>query len=208
MDKNKIIIIALIAIIAALLVGFVAMMPNTNKEDTKLAFKGNTTIADGDSIKIKLTDDNGTALVNQEVNITIIDDKSRSDYHSVVTDDKGVGKLEIHKDAGKYTIAANYGGNEKYNGCNATEKITVEEEVVEEPVAQQQTQSSQSAQSTQTSSSSSPYKYSIDNLPPSNDPYPETNRFQEGDYVYQDYEDGYRSVVNLKTGERTSGGFR
>ena len=208
MDKNKIIILALIAIIAALLVGFVAMMPNTNKEDTKLTFEGNSTIADGDSIKIKLTDDNGTGLANKEVSMAITDENNTSNQHSVITDKNGVGTLKIDKNAGNYTITANYSGDENYTGCNATKKITVEEEVVEEPVAQQQTQSSQSAQSTQTSSSSSPYKYSIDNLPPSNDPYPETNRFQEGDYVYQDYEDGYRSVVNLKTGERTSGGFR
>ena len=147
MDKNKIIILALIAIIAALLVGFVAMMPNTNKQDTKLTFKSNSTIANGDSIKIKLTDDNGTKLVNQELNITIIDDKSRSDYYSVLTDDKGKGTLEIHKDAGDYTIAANYGGNEKYNGCNATKKITVEEEVVVEESASSSSNSNSQSES-------------------------------------------------------------
>ena len=205
MDKNKIIILALIVIIAALLVGFVAMMPNTNKQDTKLTFEGNSTITVDDSIKIKLTDDNGTGLVNKEVNITFIDDKNRSDYRSVVTDENGVGTLEPYDSAGNYTVVANYGGNEVYNGCNATKKITIEEIVVEEQVSQQ---SAQSSQSTQTSSSSSSYKYSIDNLPPSNDPYPETGRRQYGDYVYQDYEDGYRSIVDLRTGERTSGGFR
>ena len=202
MDKNKIIILVLIAIIAALLVGLVAMMPNLNKHDTKLAFEGNSTIANGDSIKIKLTDDNGTKLANKEVNIAITDENSTSDYHSVVTDKNGVGTLKIDKSAGDYTLTAKYDGDENYTGCNATKKITVEEEVVEEQVAQQSTQSAQ------TSSSSSPYKYSIDNLPPSNDPYPETNRVQYGDYVYQDYEDGYRSIVDLRTGERRSGGFR
>ena len=202
MDKNKIIILALIAIIAALLVGLAAMMPNLNKHDTKLAFEGNSTIANGDSIKIKLTDDNGTQLANKEVNIAITDENSTSDYHSVVTDKNGVGTLKIDKSAGDYTLTANYGGDENYTGCNATKQITVEEEVVEEQVAQQSTQSAQ------TSSSSSSHKYSIDNLPPSNDPYPETNRVQYGDYVYQDYEDGYRSIVDLRTGERRSGGFR
>ncbi len=208
MDKNKIIILALIVIIAALLVGLVAMMPNTNKQNTKLTFESNSTITVEDSLKIKLTDDNGTGLVNKEVNITFIDDKNRSDFRSVVTDDKGVGTLEPYENAGNYTITANYGGNEVYNGCNATKKITIEEVAVEEQVAQQSTQSSQSSQSSQASSSSSEYKYSIDNLPPSNDPYPETGRRQYGDYVYQDYEDGYRSIVDLRTGERTSGGFR
>lgn len=202
MDKNKIIILALIVIIAALLVAIVAMMPNLNKQDTKLTIKGNSTIAEGDSIKIKLTDDNGTKLANAKVNIVITDEESTSDYHSVVTDSKGIGTLKLDKSAGNYTITANYGGDENYTGCNATKKITIEEKVVEQAPVQQSTQSAQS------SSSSSPYKYSIDNLPPSNDPYPETNRVQYGDYVYQDYEDGYRSIVDLRTGERTSGGWR
>ncbi|AMD17140.1 hypothetical protein TL18_03355 [Methanobrevibacter sp. YE315] len=202
MEKNKIIIIALIAVIIALLVGIVAMMPNTNKQDTKLIFEGNSTIAEGDSIKIKLIDNNGAELSNKEVNITVTDETKTSDYHSVVTDEKGVGTLKLDKSAGNYTIAANYGGNENYNGCNATKKITIEGKVVEEQASQQSTQS------TQSSSSSSSSKYSIDNLPPSNDPYPETRRYQEGDYVIQEYEDGYASVVDLRTGERTSGGFR
>ena len=147
MDKNKVIILALIAIIAVLLVGFAAMMPNTNRQDTKLTFKCNDTLTEGDSVKIKLTDNNGIELANQEVNITIIDDKNRSDYHSVVTDDDGVGSLEIDKSAGNYTIAANYGGNENYNGCNATEKITIEEQVVEDI----QSESSNSYSSSQNS---------------------------------------------------------
>ena len=135
MDKNKIIILALIAIIAALLVGLAAMMPNLNKHDTKLAFEGNSTIANGDSIKIKLTDDNGTQLANKEVNIAITDENSTSDYHSVVTDKNGVGTLKIDKSAGEYTLTANYGGDENYTGCNATKKITVEEKVVESQTA-------------------------------------------------------------------------
>ncbi|WP_405290294.1 hypothetical protein [Methanobrevibacter sp.] len=39
MDKNKMIILALIVIIAALLVGMVAMMPNMSKQNTILKFK-------------------------------------------------------------------------------------------------------------------------------------------------------------------------
>lgn len=145
MERNNIIIIALIAIIIALLVvGAVTIMPDLNKHDTKLIFKNNSTITEGDSIKIKLTDDNGTALVNQAVNVTITDENKSSDYHSVVTDEKGVGTLEIDKSAGNYSIMVMYGGNENYSGCNATQKITIEEEVVEEPVIQQ-TQSSSSS---------------------------------------------------------------
>ena len=136
MEKNKIIIIALIAIIAALLVGIFAMMPNTNKEDTKLTFEGNSTITEGDSIKIKLTDANGTAIANQTVNVTVTDKDNSTDYHSVVTNADGIGTLNLDKSAGEYEVTINYSGNDGYNGCNATQKITIKEEVVEAEVTE------------------------------------------------------------------------
>ena len=135
MDKNKMIILALIIVIAALLVGMAAMMmPNMGKQDTKLKFKSNSTLTKGDSLKIKLTDANGTAIANQTVNVTIKDKDGVSDYHSVETNKNGVGTLKMDKDVGKYNVTIIYGGNNKYNGCNVTKKITVEEKVAEAQV--------------------------------------------------------------------------
>ena len=147
MEKNQIIIIALIVVIVALLVGMAAMlMPNMSKQDTQLKFKSNSTLTEGDSLKIKLTDANGTAIANQTVNVTITDKNNASDNHSVVTNEKGVGTLKLDKNAGEYTVTVIYNGNDKYNACNATKKITVEEEVVEtEPEIHQSTQSSGSS---------------------------------------------------------------
>lgn len=135
MEKNRIIIIALIVIIVALLVGLAAMMvPNMGKQDSKLTFKGNSTLVQGDSLKIKLTDANGTAIANQTVNVTITNKDGTVDYHSVVTNAKGVGTLKVDKDAGKYDVTIMYGGSDNYNGCNATKKITIEEKVAEATV--------------------------------------------------------------------------
>ncbi|MBE6508098.1 MAG: hypothetical protein E7Z77_01660 [Methanobrevibacter sp.] len=142
MDRNMIMIVALIAVIAALLVGIFAMMPNMTKQDTKLTFESNATLTEGDSIKIKLTDANGTAIANQTVNVTVTDKNNTCDYHSVVTDGDGVGKLKLDKDSGEYAVTISYGGNDKYNGCNASEKITVKEEVVEAQPASTSTTSS------------------------------------------------------------------
>ena len=145
MDKNKIIIGVLIVVIIALLIGIFAVMPNLeSKHDTNLTFKCKSTVTEGDSIKVKLTDANGTAIANQTVNVTIEDKDKFSDYHSVVTNDKGVGKVKMDKNPGKYVITISYSGDDKYNGCNATKKITIEEEVVE-------------AEPTSSSSSSSDY---------------------------------------------------
>ena len=163
MDKNKMIILALIVVIAALLVGMAAMMmPNMGKQDTKLKFKSNSTLTEGDSLKVKLTDANGTAIANQTVNI-IITNKNKSTDHSVVTNEKGVGTLKMDKDSGKYNVTVSYGGNDKYKGCNVTKKITIEEKVAEATVSETSAQSSQSGgSSTHTIIGEDGYYYTVD----------------------------------------------
>lgn len=158
MDRNKIIILALIVIIAALLVGVAAMMiPNLTKQDTMLKFKGKSTINEGGSIKIMLVDSDGSTLAGQTVNVTVTDKHNSSDYHSVETDENGIGKLKLDKDAGKYTVTINYGGSEKYNGCNNSKNIKIKEKAVE-------AESSSSSSST-SSSSQSAYAYKSDGTP-------------------------------------------
>lgn len=131
MEKNKLIIIALLVIIAALLVGIFALMPNFAKTDSKLEIIGNDTINEGDNLQIKLTDTNGTALANQTINITITDKNQTKDYQSVVTNDEGIGELKLEKDAGEYNVTISYDGNDSYKGCIATKNVTIKEEVVE-----------------------------------------------------------------------------
>ncbi|WP_405290295.1 hypothetical protein [Methanobrevibacter sp.] len=58
--------------------------------------------------------------------------------------------MKLDKNAGKYNVTISYGGNDKYNGCNATKKITIEEMVVE----------AQSTHSSGSSSSSEPQYFS------------------------------------------------
>lgn len=130
-NRNKIIILALVVVIGALLVGIFASMPNFSKQATNLTFKCNSTINEGDSIRIQLTDANGTGIANQTVNITVMDKDKSTDHHSVVTNAKGVGTLNIDKSAGNYIITVKYDGNGNYAGCNATKNIKIEQKVVE-----------------------------------------------------------------------------
>ena len=139
--KHKIIILVLIIIIVALLAGILISMPNLNKQDSNLTFESKTTLIEGDYLQIKLTDANGTALANQTVNVTITDKDNSNSYYSVVTDDDGIGKLKLDKDAGNYIVAINYGGNGNYNGCNASEQISIEEDISEAEVTSSSTDS-------------------------------------------------------------------
>lgn len=155
MDKNKIIIIALIVIILALAIGIFASMNGHAKEDTKLTITSNSTLYEGDSIKVKLTDLNKTPLSNQTINVTLTDDNQTSSYYSVVTNEKGIGTLKLDKSEGNYTVNCTFGGNDNYTGNSTAKKIKIEKEVVEA-----QTTSSTSSSYSSSESSSDDYVYS------------------------------------------------
>ncbi len=142
MERNKIIIIALIILIAALLVGIVAMMmPNLNKQDANLVFKSKSKITEGGSLQVQLTSDNGEGIADQTVNVTFTDSNGANYYYSVLTNDNGVGKLKLDKKPGKYSVTISYDGNDVYSSCNSTKNIKIEKKEVE--ATSSETQSSQ-----------------------------------------------------------------
>lgn len=102
------------------------------KKDTQVTINSNSTLNEGDSIKIRLIDENGVAIANQNVNISI-NNGTVTDYHSITTDNQGIGKLELDKKAGSYDVCVIYSGNENYKGCNATKMIKIEEVAEAEP---------------------------------------------------------------------------
>lgn len=107
-------------------------MPNIMKKDTQVTINSKSTLNEGDSIKIRLIDENGVAIANQNVNISI-NNGTVTDYHSITTDNQGIGKLELDKKAGSYDVCVIYSGNDNYKGCNATKMIKIEEVAEAEP---------------------------------------------------------------------------
>lgn len=141
MDKNKLIITALVIIILILAAALFATNYHA-KEDVKLKITSNSTLHEGDSIIIKLADLNNTPISNQTVNVTITDDNNTNYYYSVVTNGKGIGKLKLDKSAGNYTVNCTYFGNDDYNGNSDAMKIIIEE-VVEEQSSSSSSSSNQ-----------------------------------------------------------------
>ena len=130
MDKNKTIILILLVVIAILAAGLVmSNMHSIEKKQTKLTILGNSSINEGDAIKVKLTDLNKTPIANQTVNITVTGKDNTSEYFSVVTNDKGVGKLDMNKSQNKsqgdYKINCTYGGNDNYTANSTAKKIKI-----------------------------------------------------------------------------------
>ena len=194
-NKNIIVILIVIIVILVAAIGFTVLNPMHAKEPTKIKVTSNKTLSEGDDLSVKLTDLNKTPLSKQNVNITVKDSKGKVVANKTVkTNDKGNAKMDLNLKKGKYDVSVTYGGNENYTGNNTTQKLTIKEKV-----AQAQPTSSQS---------SSGNRYDINNLPPSNDPNPETRRYQiDENHVAQEYSDHYRSIVDLRTGERHGGFF-
>lgn len=131
MDRNKIIILALIIIIIAFIIGMVAIMPGFGKETTNLTIKSNDTISQGDSVKIELTDMNGTPIDNETVNVTIKDDKGDVEHKSAVTNDDGIAKVKI-EEPGNYTVNCTFEGNDNFTENTTTQEVEVVEDVADD----------------------------------------------------------------------------
>ena len=129
MNKNIIIAILIVIIIA---VGvFVFSHPQTTTQDgkinTQINFLSQNTLKNGDQVQFELKDASGAPVTNQTVVISYDDGSGNMQKYSINTDQNGKGYLTISgEDAGDYDITVDYAGNDKYNGCSAKTKITIE----------------------------------------------------------------------------------
>ena len=136
MENKKIIIIlvAIIVVLAAVL-GVMFLQSTTAKEPTKVKIISNKTQYEGGELSIKLTDLKGTAISKEIVNVTITNSKGKVVVDDVVkTNSKGKAKLDLDLKKGKYNVNVSYDGNENYTGNNTTQKLTIEEVVVDDVV--------------------------------------------------------------------------
>lgn len=128
MERNHMIIIALVVVIAALAVGVAFLM--TAKEECKLTIKCNETLKNGDKITIKLTgkDDNPIANAKLKVKLSGSDDKN----YELSTDSKGKATMKLSDiDAGNYSLNATFEGDDHHTPASCQKKFKVKEEVVE-----------------------------------------------------------------------------
>ena len=145
MNYNKIILGLVIIFIIMIIAGFFILNPSVAKTDSKVIVTSNSTLNDGDTLSIYLSDLNNTPISNQTVNITIIDANGAQNRQVVTTDANGNGNLQLNGlTAGNYNITVSYGGNNKFNPCNTTQKLTMKEKEVESKVSSSSSGSSNS----------------------------------------------------------------
>ena len=122
---NRKIIITLIIIFLIILAGIIAFSQFGTKSDSQISFLSNASLKNGQTIEFQLTDAQGNAIANQNLTISF-GANGTYDQYSVVTDDSGKGGLLLNnEDPGNYEITVNYAGSEQYNGCKASQNMTV-----------------------------------------------------------------------------------
>lgn len=199
MEYNKIIIIlVIILVILAAAIGVMFLTSANAKELTNIKITSSNEQNEGGNLSVILIDLNGTPISNESLNISITNSNGIPVMgKSVKTDSKGEINLNLDLKKGEYKVNVTYKGNQKYAGINTTQKLTIKEAVTSTP------------SSSSSSSQSSGTPYDINNLPPTNDPYPETKRYYTDQYhVRQEYADGYMRSVDIRTGEIYSHGFK
>ena len=131
-NKNIIIILVAIIIVLAAIAGFMYLQSANAKQPTKIKITSDKTLYEDGKLKVQLTDLNKTALSKQKVKIIIQDKKDKAVVNKTVkTNSKGKANLDLDLKKGKYEVNVAYDGNDNYSESNATQKLTIKEEVKE-----------------------------------------------------------------------------
>lgn len=125
MDKRRIVVA--IIVIAIIAVGSLAFI-SANAHVTKLEFISNSTLQNGDLIKIKLTDDYRNVYPNETIDVKILDDSGWAYKYQAVTDEFGIASIElITFDNGNYTVHYYYNGTLFNKGCQDEKPIAIDD---------------------------------------------------------------------------------
>lgn len=144
-NKNIIIILIVIIVVLAAAIGVTLLNPTNAKEPTRLIITNDDEQNEGGELSIKLTDLNKTPISKEIVNIRITDGNGNVVVDDVVkTNSKGKANLDLDLDEGEYIVNVSYGGNDNFTASNATQKLTIKEEVEAEVTSSSSSSSTQS----------------------------------------------------------------
>lgn len=124
MNTRDIIIIC-ITIIVLLSIGMFVMMNGSAQEKSILTMTNSPSLYEGDSLILKLTDENNTAISNQKVEINLTHSSNGvTENFTLKTNSNGECKLE-DLIADNFTLSAKYYGNKEYKGATLSGTIYV-----------------------------------------------------------------------------------
>ena len=186
MNSRDVVIICA-TIILLLSIGLVMMINSGSAETTILSMTSSSMLSEGDSLILKLNDENGSVIPNQKVEINLTHENGVTENFTLKTDSNGECRLE-DLPAGNFTLNAKYYGNKNYKESSISGKLTVNKK------ASQKT----SKNSTKTEDNQYKSDYKVDDVINGWDPSEhEVSREDLGDGTVRiTYDDGYFRIVD------------
>lgn len=126
MNRNVLIAIIIVIIIAIVGAFALAQQGSGEKIDTKISYLDeNATFQNGDQLHFELKDADGNAIAGEQLNITYKNNENQA--YTAVTDSNGQYALTLENmPAGDNVVIVKYAGNDKYNDYELQKTITVE----------------------------------------------------------------------------------
>lgn len=170
------------------------MMNGNAQDESVITMTNSPYLYEGDSMILKLSDENGTAIANQKVEINLTHSSNGiTENFTLKTNSNGECKLE-DLIADNFTLSAKYDGNKEYKASSLSGNIYVKK------ASSTSTESNQSNQSGGSKYTNPNYKTDnkvddvIDGWDPSEH---EVSREDLGDGTYRiTYDDGYFRIVD------------
>lgn len=166
MDRKKLIILGILAVIVAVAIWFMYFSPFESAADSSLInILGDGTIGENGTVYAKLTNDDNVALKDKEVHITVKNSKGSVVFEdSAKTYVNGVVNFKLtNVSAGKYDVNITFEGDENFTSCSVSQELKIKAGEVEEDVPDEIVDSVDSVETADTSTqdtSSSQSSYS------------------------------------------------
>lgn len=134
---NRIIIIlGIILAVLLAIAAFFTFFPSDSADinATNLDILGNGTIGENGTLNVKLSNGEGIALRDKQINVVIKDENGNVVFEdSAQTQVNGVANVKVENvSPGEYEVTVAFEGDENYSSCNITEKLIIAEGVVDE----------------------------------------------------------------------------
>lgn len=185
MNSRDVVIIC-VTIILLLSIGLIIVINSGAAETTILSMTSSSMLTEGDSLILKLNDENGSAIASQKIEINLTHENGVTENFTLKTDSKGECRLE-DLPAGNFSLMAKYYGNKNYKESSISGQIIVNKKA-------------SANKNTSSNSNKSEFKsdYKVDDVINGWDPSEhEVSREDLGDGTQRiTYDDGYFRIVD------------
>ena len=150
MDEKRILIIAGIVVIIVIVATFILLFSNAEDSSySRISILGNGSVSENGTIDVKLANDDGVALKDKDITITLKDSEGNVVFNKTAkTYVNGVANVKLtNVSAGSYDVEATFAGDGNYSSCSVSEKDDTTDTVDTAPTQSSQSYSSSSYQS-------------------------------------------------------------